>query len=55
VRRKLHGEHGQPLLDTLAGSLRHRRAILVLDNCEHLIDVGAGMRQRLRLARPGCS
>ncbi len=44
---------GQPLLDTLAESLRHRRAILVLDNCEHLIDVCASMCRRLLASSPG--
>ena len=46
-------EPRQPLLDTLAESLRYRRAILVLDNCEHLIDVCARMCQRLLASSPG--
>ncbi len=46
-------EPGRPLLDTLAESLRHRRAILVLDNCEHLIDVCASMCRRLLASSPG--
>ncbi len=39
-------EPGRPLLDTLADSLRHRRVLLVLDNCEHLIDECASLCQR---------
>ena len=29
---------GEPLLDTLADELRSKRALIVLDNCEHLLD-----------------
>lgn len=29
---------GRPLLDTLAGYLRHKSLLLVLDNCEHLVE-----------------
>jgi predicted ATPase/class 3 adenylate cyclase len=32
---------GQPILDTVTEYLRGRRAMLVLDNCEHLLDVTA--------------
>jgi predicted ATPase/DNA-binding SARP family transcriptional activator/DNA-binding CsgD family transcriptional regulator len=32
---------GEPLLDVLADALRTRRMLLVLDNCEHLIDAVA--------------
>ena len=31
-------EPGRSLEDTLRGALRHRRALLVLDNCERLVD-----------------
>jgi predicted ATPase/class 3 adenylate cyclase len=31
-------EPGRPWLDTLCAQLRHRRTILVFDNCEHLIE-----------------
>ena len=34
----VHEEPGRPLLDTLLEYLRHRRMLIVLDNCEHLID-----------------
>jgi len=30
--------HGRPLLETLAGAMRDRHMLLVLDNSEHLID-----------------
>ena len=46
-------EPGRPLLDTLADSLRHRRVLLVLDNCEHLIDACASLSQRLLASSPG--
>jgi predicted ATPase/class 3 adenylate cyclase len=32
---------GQPILDTVTEYLRGRRVLLVLDNCEHLLDVTA--------------
>ena len=46
-------EPGRPLLDTLADSFRHRRVLLVLDNCEHLIDACASLCQRLLASSPG--
>ena len=46
-------EPGRPLLDTLADSLRHRRAILVLDNCEHLVHACAALCKRLLASSPG--
>jgi predicted ATPase/DNA-binding CsgD family transcriptional regulator len=46
-------EPGRPLLDTLADALRHRRAILVLDNCEHLVQACARLCQRLLASSPG--
>jgi predicted ATPase/DNA-binding CsgD family transcriptional regulator len=49
----VHEERGRPLLDTLADSLRHRRALLVLDNCEHLVDACAAVCQRLLASSPG--
>jgi len=49
----VHEEPGRPLLDTLADSLRHRRAILVLDNCEHLVDACAAMCKHLLASSPG--
>ncbi len=46
-------EPGRPLLDTLAESFRHRRVLLVLDNCEHLIQACASLCQRLLASSPG--
>ncbi|MBL7523175.1 AfsR/SARP family transcriptional regulator, partial [Frankia sp. CNm7] len=39
--------------DRLAGALRDRRALLVLDNCEHVIDEVAAFAERLLKAAPG--
>ncbi|MFE2422916.1 winged helix-turn-helix domain-containing protein [Streptomyces hokutonensis] len=41
-----------PLLDQLTGYLAGRRALLVLDNCEHLIDACAELAGRLLSAAP---
>jgi predicted ATPase/DNA-binding CsgD family transcriptional regulator len=46
-------EPGRPLLHTLADSLRDRRAIVVLDNCEHLVDSCAAICQHLLASCPG--
>ena len=46
-------EPGRPLLETLADSLRHRRVLLALDNCEHLIQACASICQRLLASSPG--
>jgi predicted ATPase/DNA-binding CsgD family transcriptional regulator len=46
-------EPGRPLLETLADVLRHRRAILVMDNCEHLIHECAALCQQLLARSPG--
>jgi len=48
-------EPGRPLLDTLADAVASRRLLLVLDNCEHLIDACARVCQRLLDASPGLS
>jgi predicted ATPase/DNA-binding CsgD family transcriptional regulator len=49
----VHEEPGRPILDTLADSLRHRRAVLVMDNCEHLVNACAAVCQRLLASSPG--
>ena len=49
----VHEERGRPLLDTLADSLRHRRTILVLDNCEHLVNACAALCKHLLASSPG--
>jgi len=46
-------EPGRPLLETLADVLRPLRVLLVLDNCEHLIDSCARVCQRLLASSPG--
>src|SRR5215469_15724076 len=46
-------EPSRPPLDTLADSLRYRRVLLVLDNCEHLINACASLCQRLLASAPG--
>jgi predicted ATPase/DNA-binding CsgD family transcriptional regulator len=48
-------EPGRPLLDTLADAVAARRLLLVLDNCEHLIDACAAVCHRLLDASPGLS
>ncbi|GGU90544.1 SARP family transcriptional regulator [Actinomadura cremea] len=39
-------------VERLAGALRTRRALLVLDNCEHVIDAVAALSERLLRAAP---
>ena len=46
-------EPGRPLLATLADALRPRRMLIVLDNCEHLIDACARVCQRLLASSAG--
>lgn len=41
---------GQPLLETLQAELRGRRLLLLLDNCEHLIDACAQLVEGLLVA-----
>jgi predicted ATPase/DNA-binding CsgD family transcriptional regulator len=45
-------EPGRPLTDTLADAVRHRQALLVLDNCEHLVRECASLCQRLLAGAP---
>jgi predicted ATPase len=46
-------EHpGRPFVDTLAEALRGKEMLLVLDNCEHLIDVTAHLSDALLAACP---
>jgi predicted ATPase/DNA-binding NarL/FixJ family response regulator len=44
---------GVPLADTLADSLRSRKLLLILDNCEHLIGACAGLADSLLRSCPG--
>lgn len=46
-------EPGRPLLATLADALRPRRMLIVLDNCEHLIDSCARVCQHLLASSAG--
>ena len=43
---------GEALPDTLAEALRARRLLLVLDNCEHLVDACAALAEHLLRAGP---
>ncbi|MGH2352814.1 MAG: ATP-binding protein, partial [Chloroflexota bacterium] len=45
-------EPGRPLLGTLADALRPKRLLLVLDNCEHLLDACAHLADALLRACP---
>jgi predicted ATPase/class 3 adenylate cyclase len=38
-------EPGKPILESLAGYLRERKILLILDNCEHLLDACAGLAE----------
>jgi predicted ATPase/class 3 adenylate cyclase len=40
-------EAGRPLADTLVAHLRNRQSLLILDNCEHLVDASAGFAEGL--------
>jgi predicted ATPase len=44
---------GQPLTDTLIRAMRRKRLLLVLDNCEHLLDAAAELVNALLDACPG--
>ncbi|MFB9527445.1 ATP-binding protein [Nonomuraea roseola] len=44
---------GQPLEDAVVERLGHHRTLLVLDNCEHVLDAAAGFAGRLLAACPG--
>ncbi|MGW2160063.1 ATP-binding protein [Nonomuraea sp. NPDC001699] len=43
----------QPLEDAVIERLRRDRALLVLDNCEHMLDTAAGFAARMLAACPG--
>ena len=45
-------EPGRPILDTLIEALRPRRTLLVLDNCEHLINACARFCQQILAGCP---
>jgi predicted ATPase/DNA-binding SARP family transcriptional activator/DNA-binding CsgD family transcriptional regulator len=39
----VQGQPGQPLTDTLVDALRTKKMLLILDNCEHLVDAVGGV------------
>src|SRR5204863_4025741 len=43
---------GRPLLDVLIDTIAERPLLLVLDNCEHLLDAAAALAQSLLLRCP---
>ena len=43
---------GRPLLDTLLAALREKDTLLVLDNCEHLVDAAARLADTLLASCP---
>lgn len=49
---KVHEPHGRLLADTLASYLRPRQALLVLDNCEHVVSACAELAHALVQACP---
>jgi predicted ATPase len=49
-----HSEHAPvDLVDRIAAALANRRALLILDNCEHLVDAAGRLAHRLLGACPG--
>jgi predicted ATPase/DNA-binding SARP family transcriptional activator/DNA-binding CsgD family transcriptional regulator len=46
-------EPGRPLVSTLADALRTRDLLLVLDNCEHLVEACARLADEILSASPG--
>lgn len=49
----LENEPGRPTIDTLTDFLRDKTALVLLDNCEHLIAASATAAQQLSAACPG--
>lgn len=45
----------RPVIDQLAAFLAHRAPLIVLDNCEHLIDACAELAHALLSASPDCA
>lgn len=46
-------QRGRPLSEAISESLRHRQLLLVLDNCEHLVEACAPFVEHLLSACPG--
>lgn len=51
----LREEPDRPLIQSLGAALRSRRLLLVIDNCEHLIQASADLASALLRAAPGVS
>jgi predicted ATPase/DNA-binding CsgD family transcriptional regulator len=49
----IHEEAGRPVHETLRDALRSRQLLLVLDNCEHLVETCAWLAEALLHACPG--
>ncbi|MEO3765942.1 BTAD domain-containing putative transcriptional regulator [Streptomyces sp. B5E4] len=49
----VHDTEGRPTHDVLADAVRAKRLLLVLDNCEHLVESVAPLAARLLRAAPG--
>ncbi|MGE5603924.1 MAG: helix-turn-helix domain-containing protein [Nitrososphaerales archaeon] len=49
----LRAEGERPLLEQLADYVQHRRLLLLLDNCEHLVTACAGLAEAFLRAAPG--
>jgi len=48
----LHEQAGHTLLETLGMALQHKRLLLILDNCEHLVEACARVVEALRSTCP---
>ncbi|MFC4947154.1 BTAD domain-containing putative transcriptional regulator [Pseudonocardia sp. GCM10023141] len=51
----LDEEPARPPLDTVTRALRQRRMLLVVDNCEHVIEAAARLADAVVDAAPGCA
>src|SRR5207237_7642120 len=49
---KVREQPGQPIQETLVDYLRHCTTLLVIDNCEHLLDTCARLATAIRRACP---
>jgi len=49
---QVHEEPGQPMLQTLCTQLQQRHLLLVIDNCEHLVEAVAAMVHALLRSAP---
>lgn len=51
----VRAESGRHLIDTLVSHLRQRKVLIVLDNCEHLVEASAAVASVLLRGCPGLS